>query len=71
MNRPWFVALNAKKTNNVHSIWMNLHNSPYNIIAIEYFAKWIYPNLFKTLDPDKTFQDINAISHNSMLGALV
>ena len=68
LNRTWFKAINAKSTNNVHFIWMNLHNSPYNIIAIEYFAKWIYPNLFKTLNPDKTFQDINSISHNSMLG---
>ena len=69
LNRRWFKAINAKNTNNVHVIWMNLHNSPYNIIAIDYFAKWIYPNLFKTLNPNKTFQDINFISHNTMMGS--
>lgn len=43
---------------NTHGIWHNFYNSPYNIIAIEAFAKWFYPELFKDVDLQETFKEL-------------
>lgn len=43
---------------NTHGIWHNFYNSPYNIIAIEAFAKWFYPELFKDIDLQETFNEL-------------
>ena len=59
MERPWLKAVSAYQNKNVYSIYMPFYNSPYNIVAIEYFAKWIYPEQFKDLDPAKTFEEMN------------
>lgn len=59
MQRPWLKAVSAYQNKNVYSIYMPFYNSPYNIVAIEYFAKWIYPEQFKDLDPAKTFEEMN------------
>ncbi|ETX12419.1 cobalamin ABC transporter substrate-binding protein [Marinomonas ushuaiensis DSM 15871] len=64
MNRPWLKALAAYKDQNIYSIYMPFYNSPYNIVALEYFAKWIYPEQFKTLNPENTFEEMNQIFAN-------
>ena len=61
LSRNWMQALPAYQNKNIGTIWMVLHNSPYNIITIEYFAKWIYPELFQSLDPEKTFKEISTL----------
>lgn len=43
---------------NTHGIWHNFYNSPYNIIAIEAFAKWFYPDLFEDVDLQETFNEL-------------
>lgn len=53
-----FQALSAIQNGRAHSIWHNFYNSPMNIIAVEAFAKWIHPELFTDLDPDKTMQTL-------------
>ena len=59
MNRPWIKAVKAYLDKAVYSIYMPFYNSPYNLAAMEYFAKWIYPDVFADLDPQATFVDMN------------
>lgn len=51
-------ALTAVKDGNTYGVWHNFYNSPYNIIAIEAFAKWFYPDLFKDVDLQETFNEL-------------
>ncbi|MEJ0004184.1 MAG: ABC transporter substrate-binding protein [Pararobbsia sp.] len=48
--RPGFDTIKAIHDGRVFGISHNYYDSPYNIIAIEAFAKWFYPERFKTLD---------------------
>nr|WP_307930405.1 hypothetical protein [Photobacterium damselae] len=59
MDRNWMPAVKAYQTNNIYSIYMPFYNSPYNLVALEYFAKWIHPTQFTNLDPNKTFIEMN------------
>lgn len=42
----------------VYALYHQFYNHPYNIVGMEYLAKFIYPQQFKTLDPTKTYHDI-------------
>ncbi|MFM0737450.1 ABC transporter substrate-binding protein [Paraburkholderia xenovorans] len=48
--RPGFETIKAIHDGRVHGISHNYYDSPYNIVAIEAFAKWFYPQQFKDLD---------------------
>ncbi len=54
LDNPQFQPLSAVENGRAHVIWHDLYNSPFNIIAVEAFAKWIQPELFSTADPDQT-----------------
>lgn len=57
--RPGIAQLTAVKTSNVHGLAHQLLNSPLDIVAIEAFARWIHPELFKDVDPGQTLATIN------------
>lgn len=57
--RPEFADLRAVHQGNVHGLWHDFYNSPYNILAIELLAKWIHPELFADVDAQQTFEEIN------------
>ncbi|MGF1735301.1 ABC transporter substrate-binding protein [Photobacterium satsumensis] len=59
MDRTWLKAVNGYQSKDVYSIYMPFYNSPYNLVAMEYFAKWIHPEQFADLDPEKTFEEMN------------
>lgn len=59
LTRPEFAQLRAVREGNVHGLWHDFYNSPYNILAIEAMAKWIHPEKFTSLDPQHTLQVIN------------
>ncbi|OBT17204.1 cobalamin ABC transporter substrate-binding protein [Vibrio sp. UCD-FRSSP16_10] len=59
LHRSWMVPTPAYQNKNVYSIYMPFYNSPYNLVALEYFAKWIYPEQFKNLNPELTFEEMN------------
>jgi len=42
----------------VYAIYHQFYNHPYNIVGMEYLAKFIYPQQFKNVDPAKTYHDI-------------
>jgi len=55
MQRPAFTGVKAVKDGNVHGIWHQFYNSPYQFVAVQQLAKWLHPELFKDLDPSQTF----------------
>jgi iron complex transport system substrate-binding protein len=59
MQRPAFTGVKAVKDGNVHGIWHQFYNSPYQFVAVQQLAKWLHPELFKDLDPSQTFADLH------------
>lgn len=59
MKRPGFTDIKAVKDGNVHAIWHQFYNSPYQFVAVQQIAKWLHPDLFKDLDADATFEQMH------------
>ncbi|WP_296106519.1 ABC transporter substrate-binding protein [uncultured Agrobacterium sp.] len=57
--RPGFIGVNAVENGNVHAIWHQFYNNPYQFVAIQEIAKWLHPDLFKDLDPEATFKELH------------
>lgn len=49
----------AFKNKDVHVIYHQFYDSPYNFAAFETFAKWANPDEFKDLDPDATWKEFH------------
>jgi iron complex transport system substrate-binding protein len=58
--RPGFTDVKAVTDKNVHAIWHQFYNNPYQFVAIQEIAKWLHPDLFKDLDPEATFKELHA-----------
>lgn len=56
--RPGFDTIKAIHDGRVHGISHNYYDSPYNIVAIEAFAKWFYPQRFKSLNVQATQDEL-------------
>jgi iron complex transport system substrate-binding protein len=56
--RPGFAALKAAEDDRVFGIWHNFYNHNYNVVALEFLAKFAYPQLFAKLDPNATWHEI-------------
>lgn len=54
LERVGIRDLTAVKTGNAHALWHGYYNSAQNVLAIQAIAKWLYPDLFKDLDPNET-----------------
>jgi iron complex transport system substrate-binding protein len=52
-------GIKAVETNQVHAIWHQFYNSPYEFVAIQQLAKWLHPDLFADLDPAATFTELH------------
>ncbi|MBF9234485.1 ABC transporter substrate-binding protein [Microvirga alba] len=59
MERPAFTGVKAVKNKQVHAVWHQFYNSPYQFVAIQAIAKWQHPDLFKDLDPHKTMRTLH------------
>lgn len=59
-SRPGFAQLSAAKSGRVFSIWHSYYADAYNIVGLEYLAKFAYPDQFKTLDPAETYRTLIA-----------
>ncbi len=57
--RQGIAQLSAVKSGRTYGLAHQLINSPIDIVAIEAFATWIHPELFKDVDPVKTLDEIN------------
>lgn len=58
MKRPSYTGVKAVQDKQVHAIWHQFYNSPYQFVAIQQMAKWLHPELFKDLDPDQTMRSL-------------
>lgn len=56
---PGINSLKAVKTGNVHGLWHNFYDSPYNIVAVEAMLRWFYPGRFPQIDAQRTFAEIH------------
>lgn len=54
--RPALTGVKAVENGQVHAIWHQFYNSPYQFVAIQQMAKWLHPDLFADLDPEATFR---------------
>ena len=48
--------LQAVKEGRAFAVWRHFYNSPFNVAAVQAFAKWMHPELFADLDPHATLQ---------------
>ena len=58
--RPAFTGVKAVKDGNVHAIWHQFYNNPYQFVAIQEIAKRLHPDLFQDLDAEATFKELHA-----------
>ncbi|KAB0677432.1 ABC transporter substrate-binding protein [Aureimonas leprariae] len=59
MRRPAYQGVKAAGGNDVHAVWHQFYNSPYQFVAIQQIAKWLHPDLFADLDPEATFRQLH------------
>lgn len=51
--------LDAAKTGNYFAVYHQFYDNPYNVFALEAFAKWIHPEQFADLNPTQDFKDFH------------
>ncbi|MHC8491333.1 ABC transporter substrate-binding protein [Thalassospira sp. SM2505] len=59
MERPAFTGIKAVQNGQVHAVWHQFYNSPYQFVVIEQMAKWFHPDLFTDIDPEATFKELH------------
>ncbi|PKE33137.1 ABC transporter substrate-binding protein [Rahnella sp. AA] len=58
LSRTGVAQIPAVNAGHVYGVYHQFYNHPYNIVGMEYLAKFIYPEQFKDLDPAKTYHDL-------------
>lgn len=56
VQRRGISQLQAVKDGRAYAMWHHFYNSPFNVVAVQVFAKWLHPELFADLDPRATLQ---------------
>lgn len=59
-SQPGFGELKAVRDHRTYAVWHHFYDSPYNFLAVEWFAKWLHPDLFTDVDPDATLRDLHS-----------
>lgn len=57
VGRGGLQHLQAVRERQVHAIWHGFYNSPFNVVAVQVFAKWLHPQAFADLEPRRTLED--------------
>jgi len=52
--RKGWPTLSAVKTKRFFSVYHQFYTSPSHLVALQVFAKWLYPDEFKDIDPEAT-----------------
>lgn len=60
VQRRGIARLRAVQEGRAYAIWHHFYNSPFNVVAVQVFAKWLHPELFADLDPQSTLDDLQA-----------
>ena len=56
--RNGFNQIKAVQENHLYGLYHNFYNHPYNIVGLDYLAKFIYPQQFADLEPAQTYRTI-------------
>lgn len=56
VQRRGIAQLQAVKEGRAYAMWHHFYNSPFNVVAVQVFAKWLHPELFADIDPRATLQ---------------
>lgn len=56
VQRRGIAQLQAVKEGRAYAMWHHFYNSPFNVVAVQVFAKWLHPELFTDLDPRATLR---------------
>ncbi|RQO61803.1 ABC transporter substrate-binding protein [Paucibacter sp. KBW04] len=57
--RPAYAGSEALRERQLHAVWHQFYNSPYQFIAVQQMAKWFHPQLFADLDPEASFRELH------------
>jgi iron complex transport system substrate-binding protein len=60
MARNGISQLDAVRAGRAHAVWHHFYNSPFNVAAVQAFAKWLHPDLFADLDPERLLRELHA-----------
>lgn len=52
--RAGISALSPVRNGRAYAIWHHFYNSPFNVVAVQVMAQWLYPERFPDLDPRRT-----------------
>jgi iron complex transport system substrate-binding protein len=55
-----FDSISAVGDHRVYAVWHHFYDSPYNYLAIAWFAKWMHPDLFTDVDPTAMIQQLHS-----------
>ncbi|MFD5867388.1 ABC transporter substrate-binding protein [Corynebacterium sp. NPDC060344] len=56
---PGFDQLAAPKEGNLHGLYHQFYDSPYNVFALEQIGAWLHPDKFKDVDPVADFAEFH------------
>ena len=59
LQQPGLDLLDAPKNGNYFAVYHQFYDNPFNVFALEAFAKWIHPEEFKDLNPTQDFKDFH------------
>lgn len=55
--QPGFESLRAVKDNQLHALWHQFYNSPFNYLALLQIAQWINPEAYEDIDVEQKWLD--------------
>ncbi|WP_368889435.1 ABC transporter substrate-binding protein [Morganella morganii] len=56
---PVIAALPAVREGRTAALWHHVYLSPWHLLAAEFFARELHPDLFSDVDPQKTLDEMN------------
>jgi iron complex transport system substrate-binding protein len=59
VSTPGLDSLTAVEEKRVYGFWNYFSGSPFNVVGAEALAKWIQPELYQDIDPQKTMDEMN------------
>lgn len=59
LNTPGLGSLTAPEHGNLHAVYHQFYDSPFNVFALEQFAQWIHPEEFSDLHPVEDFAEFH------------
>jgi iron complex transport system substrate-binding protein len=54
-----FNSLQAVRNHRFFVAWHHFYDSPYNFLGVEWFAKWLHPDLFRDVHPGASMRELH------------